>query len=759
MNSKIKFFLLLLSISLSCTNKSKNYNLNFEEININGQPVGWNHSIGIQNSKYLIQLDSNTYQGGKYSIKFTNKSDSSSDYGVTTKRILAPKYGNKLKLSGYIKSKNILNGYAGLFLRIEDNEGKVIGFRNMYESGIKGTNDWKEYSIELPFDAEAAEYIFLGGYLDGKGEMWMDNLKLTINNKSINKLKVNYLYKAELDTSYRFNSNIKSANLNIFKIKQLTNLGMLWGFLKYYHPAIAKGDYQWDAEFFRIIHKLTNSNNTEFYIILEKWVDSLGKVPNCKDCSILSKKNIKSLPDFGYLFKKNNLPTTLLSKLELIRDNYKIPKQHYYIEIGNKGNPLFLHELKYNSTIYPDAGIRLLSLFNYWNKIKYYYPYRYLIDENWNKILSKYIPLFIDSQDKNEYILACLGLIASLNDGHANIGGYNPTLDSIKGTLITPFKAKFLEDKLVVTGFYRKTNDKKNILRVGDIIEEIDGSPINILVSKFLHLTPASNYEAKLLKLSSTNGFLLRSNKRLVTILIKRGNLSKKVPLSMVPITTAFKEEKNSLQKNNQGFKLLSPDIGYIYPARLGVQDIYFIKRLFKNTKGLIIDLRCYPTVFMPFTYGEWLKHKSSAFATLTNATLLRPGTTVYTDTISNGPGSSNSNIYGRVIKDHYSGKIILLVNSETQSQAEYTAMALSTASGAIVLGSKTAGADGDVSDIYLPGNIQTKISGIGVYYPDASETQRIGIKIDILKEPTVNGITEGRDELLEAAINIVINN
>jgi C-terminal processing protease CtpA/Prc len=47
-------------------------------------------------------------------------------------------------------------------------------------------------------------------------------------------------------------------------------------------------------------------------------------------------------------------------------------------------------------------------------------------------------------------------------------------------------------------------------------------------------------------------------------------------------------------------------------------------------------------------------------------------------------------------------------------------------------------------------------ISGIGVYYPDGRETQRIGIVPDMEIKPTIKGIREGRDELLEKAMEII---
>jgi C-terminal processing protease CtpA/Prc len=87
---------------------------------------------------------------------------------------------------------------------------------------------------------------------------------------------------------------------------------------------------------------------------------------------------------------------------------------------------------------------------------------------------------------------------------------------------------------------------------------------------------------------------------------------------------------------------------------------------------------------------------------------------------------------------------------------AEFTAMGYRANPSTTIIGSTTAGADGNVSDILLPGGLQTRFSGIGVYYPDGSETQRIGIVPDVIVKPTIDGIKSGRDELLEKAIELI---
>ena len=81
--------------------------------------------------------------------------------------------------------------------------------------------------------------------------------------------------------------------------------------------------------------------------------------------------------------------------------------------------------------------------------------------------------------------------------------------------------------------------------------------------------------------------------------------------------------------------------------------------------------------------------------------------------------------------------------------------MALQKSMNAMVVGSRTAGADGNISWVPLPGGYRTAFSGIGVYYPDGRETQRVGILPDILVRPTIQGIRAGWDEVLERAIDV----
>ena len=105
---------------------------------------------------------------------------------------------------------------------------------------------------------------------------------------------------------------------------------------------------------------------------------------------------------------------------------------------------------------------------------------------------------------------------------------------------------------------------------------------------------------------------------------------------------------------------------------------------------------------------------------------------------------------------DAYTGRLIVLVNEHTQSAAEYITMLLQSIPGTITMGSQTAGADGNVVEIIMPLYFNVNYSSIGIYYPDGTNAQRAGVKNDRTVYPTIEGIRQGRDEVLEAALNLV---
>lgn len=547
---------------------------------------------------------------------------------------------------------------------------------------------------------------------------------------------------ASQDTMFNQGSGIKAISVTKLNLKRLTNLGEVWGFLKYYHPAICSGKYNWDAQLFRFLPLyLKAPTDAVAYTMMEKAIDSLGEVKACKKCEERQKGQMLRA-DYGHLFDDKNLPQTLVTKLRFIRDNHSAEGDHYYIATVKKvGNPEFKNEIAYSTNSYPDAGLRLLALYRYWSMVQYFYPYRDIIGANWNDALLRFIPRFLNSKNVTEYTVACLELTTSIHDSHAQVTSKTGAIESYFGKYMMPLEASFVENKLVVTDYWLDTLNVTSNFKKGDVIEKIDGVSVAQLVKKYKPVTPASTVAYQEYLLSRPAGALFRSNKTIAHIQLRRNGALKNI--------TQRKFDAASYRKiihQDSAFRILPGNVGYIYPALLQNDDINKIKEEFLNTKGLIIDLRCYPSSFMPYAFGQWLKCEPSVFAKASAVDLGRPGSFYEEDIPANGEHNPAC----------YNKPIVIIVNEKTISQAEFTAMALRTAPKATVIGSTTAGADGNVSLIELPGGIKTAITGIGIFYPDGTATQRVGIHIDKPVAPTIKGIAAGKDELLEAAIEML---
>jgi len=193
-------------------------------------------------------------------------------------------------------------------------------------------------------------------------------------------------------------------------------------------------------------------------------------------------------------------------------------------------------------------------------------------------------------------------------------------------------------------------------------------------------------------------------------------------------------------------FQLLSDEVAYLKLSSIDASRTAEYVEAARATKGLVIDIRSYPSSFVVFALGQHLMTAHTPFVRFTRGDLAEPGSFLWMDPMVIEP-----------MEPRYEGKIIVLVDEDSASSAEYTAMAFRAAANAVVVGSQTAGADGNVSQIPLPGGYTAWMSGIGVFYPDKSGTQRVGIVPDIEMSPTIAGLREGRDEVLEIAIQQIL--
>ena len=534
-------------------------------------------------------------------------------------------------------------------------------------------------------------------------------------------------------------SGITISSLTEVQAEHVAVLGQVWGYLKYHHPKVTSGELHWDFELFRVLPRVLEAANREdLNLILEQWVDRLGVPADCDPCAA-SPQDVHLLPRLGWIDDVEMLGSALSGQLKAIHARRPSGGEQFYVsQAPGVGNPVFNQELGYRNQQPPDVGFRILALIRYWNVIEYWFPYRDQIEGDWYKTLREFMPRLVAADTWDAYRLYLLGLFARIQFSHAIL---NPFLD-VKphlGFCSWQMVVRFIDGRPTVTAL-KVESQEKDFFAIGDIIETVDGEPIGSLVRKWSPYYSASNETIRLRDIARS---LPRGECGVSMVTVKRLNDEKtlKVPRVANPDPRPFTHDRPG-----ETFQLLSADVGYLKLSSIRIQDMdgYFERA--SGTRGLIIDIRNYPSVFVVFALGSRLVQEPTPFVRFTIGDLENPSAFSWTQPIALQPGGSD-----------YKGVVVILVDEVSISQAEYTAMALRAGPRAVVVGSTTAGADGNVSTFPLPGGLRTSMSGIGVFYPDKTVTQQVGIVPNIEVSPTLVGIREGRDEVLEAAVRYIL--
>lgn len=528
--------------------------------------------------------------------------------------------------------------------------------------------------------------------------------------------------------------------LSTVQCENLYTLGKVWGVAKYYHPAFTTGAADWDKELLNLLPKVMEAkDSTEVDALLVDWLKGLDNIepkePSPPYIGDKGTKQTKAEPNLDGLLDgavSSDLSAAILSLT-------KSP-----VSIGTGGPMIFTsygassfeNEKPYEEMNYDDDAMRFLGLYRYWNVIEFYYPYKDIIDDDWDAVLVEFIPRIVEG-DELTYKLTLAEMTTRIHDSHTGILDNGGVLDLSWGTKYAPLRFSNVEDKVVVTQLTAKYADKTP-LQIGDVVLKRDGAKIEAMIQEQLKYHSVSRENVFSVALQRYL-FATSEDSMKLTVLRNGETLELDVP--------CYKDGRPE-EKTMPSHELLVGNIGRINPGYLKEGELSSIMETFKDTQGLIVDLRQYPSGDLYEPLSEYIMPHSVTFANLSQPDQQFPGRFYMTE--------PSPYICGRENRDYYKSKIVILVNEQTISHAEFSTMALRQAPNATVIGSPSIGADGNVAKITLPGNVLTRFTSKGVYTPDGGQTQRIGLQPDVVCKPTIAGITEGRDELLETAIQYI---
>ncbi|HSP81323.1 MAG TPA: S41 family peptidase, partial [Myxococcaceae bacterium] len=273
-------------------------------------------------------------------------------------------------------------------------------------------------------------------------------------------------------------------------------------------------------------------------------------------------------------------------------------------------------------------------------------------------------------------------------------------------------------------------------LAPGQVVESLDGKPLEERLRElepYITASHAAHRRLRLLRYALTGP---EGSESTLGVRDASGQLEQ----------VRFTRSQKSFQKEKPGeaYRVLEGNIGYADLTRLQVPEVEPMFEKLKNTRALILDMRGYP-------HGTaW------ALTPYLNTRGARYGAVFERNLVSGEDEAGRYKFFQELPRASvplYRGRTVMLIDERAISQAEHTGLFLEAANGTTFIGSPTAGANGDITNLVLPGGISVTFTGHDVRHVDGAQLQRVGLRPHVYVRPTVAGLRAGKDEVLERAL------
>lgn len=393
----------------------------------------------------------------------------------------------------------------------------------------------------------------------------------------------------------------------------------------------------------------------------------------------------------------------------------------------------------YPEMVEPSLPYRLLAVVRLWNVIRLFYPYLELIGD-WNAVLPEFLARMQEAQSARQYALAMREMAMRITDSHTSIRGHAgleaPYGEGQIGSL--PMVLRRVEGQPVVVA--RSEEAGKAGIQVGDVLRDIDSRNVDERASALAVFSTASTPAGL-------------ANKQLAELL--KGPVASPARLRL--LGSDDREKEVVLRRQPQGywperggavFRLISPRVGYADLARLEVNQVEEMFRLFRGTTAIVFDMRGYPRG-TAWAIAPRINTKGVRYA----ARFRRAQVSALSTEEAEAAFSFSQPLPEPSGVEVYRGRTLMLIDDRAISQSEHTGLFFEVANGTAFVGSPSAGANGDVTSTTVPGGITIGFTGHDVRHADGRQLQRVGLQPDVPVEPTLAGLRAGRDEVLDRAL------
>jgi|GEM_PF-4849376 len=455
-----------------------------------------------------------------------------------------------------------------------------------------------------------------------------------------------------------------------------------------------------------------------------------------KDTVIFEKNReyFKQVPkprDFIYDKIKDSLSVFL--PLTVFGDN-----QHTYPESNKEQLNKLLSNLNHISSFNVNIlNDRIANVVILWNIFQHFYPYKKYVDIDWNEVLDYGLKHCYTDSTKDTYLMLLRHMTGYFKDAHIYVSG--PT----DKWYFPSFQCQVVGNKLVITDVLQKNYP----LKVGDIITKLNDININVLLDSLINYVSSPTMEVKyrrasliLLigkKYSEFKIQILRNNRELHTFILERN-------------VNGYDYEYLFQKDNKPYYQKIKDSIFYINFTTIPADTLNYLLPTLQHFKSIIADFRGYPTI----PTDIWIPHLIDKKLTIPN--IFFPEEIIYPNQYKSKLMSYSDRTFIPQ-KPKLNANIVYLINKDAMSAAETFLYYLKYIKSSTFIGQRTTGTTGTVIGFDLPGVYSISFTGMMVKEPNGDLFQ--SIMPDIKVTPTIEGIKQGKDEILEEAIRKIINN
>jgi hypothetical protein len=377
--------------------------------------------------------------------------------------------------------------------------------------------------------------------------------------------------------------------------------------------------------------------------------------------------------------------------------------------------------------------VRLADLIITWNVIQHFHPYYSEWITDWDADLRESLDASYKNKTTLDFRTTLSTLLAKLRDGHVIV--YHPDM---LNTAYLPIQWAWVEQQAVII----RVLDPRIQLQPGDVVTAINGLPASDYINNISHSVSGGTLSAIMRKTLNA----IAQGPKDATILLSVKSAGKGVRNVKLPFTMS-EEDYSRLDPAINDYRRIDSGIIYVNLTSLPWEKLDKQLPELSKAAAVIFDLRGYPKDENGVRILPYLLKQQEHAKWLYQQQIILPD---HEKTTWDGDGWKLT-----PMSPHIGGKVIFLTNGNAGSYAESVMGYVKGQHLATIIGEPTAGANGNVIKVSLPGGYTFNFTGLKATNHDGTQHYMKGVQPDITVHKTVKGIREGRDEQLAKAIEI----